>query len=69
MASHYSIERRAALKKKFPSWVRGYAQHLYRERGLTRMQVQGTLYINTGFDVSKHTLKVWLYKQSPREEG
>lgn len=55
--------------QKFPDWLKGFARFLYLEKGLQRMQVQGTLFVVTGYDVSKHTLKGWLYSDGGRPDG
>jgi hypothetical protein len=54
--------------QNYPVWLKGFAQFLYSDRGLQRMQVQGALYAITGFDVHKTTLSNWLYRDDLRKE-
>lgn len=66
--NHIRRSPRVKDKQKYPAWLKGFAQFLYAEKGLQRMQVQGTIYVVTGYDVSKHTLKTWLYVDNLRGE-
>ena len=66
----YEGLRRKVHKKirgKYPLFVKPYAQYLYHEHGLTRMQVQGAIFILIGQEVAKETLRKWLYVEEYTE--
>ena len=53
---------------RYPKFLKGLAQYLYKEKGMQRLQVQAMITLITGITIHKETLKGWLYQEREQVE-